>query len=103
MRILGPFCSLAGNICFPVWEYYVPRQGTIFACLSVVSFYNCSYRYFYLLNCKFLLITAISSTDYIDTADGDIGTDGLTWKDGEVGHRDTTDVVNAYICLDTEI
>ena len=39
----------------------------------------------------------------IHAADWDICVDGLTRQDGEVGHRDTTDVVDANICLLTEV
>ena len=57
------------------------------------------WRIISLLDCYFLDVSAVGSTNDVDTSGSDMGVDGFAWLDDEVCNIQTTHVDNAYIGL----
>ena len=65
--------------------------------MSYIVSLQLSYLYslvLFLLQCQFLRIATISSTDDIDARDGDVGLDSLTGLDGERADGDAANIID---------
>ena len=59
----------------------------------ILSLHSCAV----LLQCQFLRVSAIGSTDDVDARSVDVGLDGLTWLDGKRRDDYTTGAVDLHV------